>query len=101
MQAFLRNIDMHRIKNRQYVIRSASFPISWVVRDFPSQQKKGQDLLKQYLIDLHDTFRKKLELMLDTDQKFTQKDEDRLKAMLTLFIDARKTWQEEDEHPAT
>ena len=68
----------------------------WMICDKPYSQK-SQDILKRYLVEAQAIFMDKLSGALDTANHFTDKEAEGLVAMLRLLIDARKTWQEEDQ----
>ncbi len=80
------------------VLDGAGLPSYWLVREGESavHDAEGQDELVQYLTDAEAIFKSELGILLSTSRTFTEKDEGRLKDMLRLLIDARKTWQEEE-----
>jgi hypothetical protein len=64
------------------------------VNDKP-REKISQKILENYIRDAYEVLVPKTKLLTDFTVPFDVSDENRLKGMLTLLIDARKTWEEE------
>lgn len=89
---------MYTLTTQSRFVVSTDFgkPMFWFVQD-SKPANEGQAFLSQYLYDARTVFKNELEALLDTDRAFTSADATRLLSMLTLLIDARKTWQEEKD----
>ena len=86
-----------------YTIRSTSkfivsegipSPFGFLINDKPVNS--GQALLSEYLADARGIFKSECDILLGIDRTFTDEDASRLTIMLKLLMDARKTWQEEE-----
>ncbi len=92
---------MYAIKEnvRSYIVSDAvGTPLYYIAADGASlvRDGDGQRFLLDYLEDAQAVFKREVSELLDTDRRFTEKDEERLTMMLKLLVDARKTWEEED-----
>ncbi len=95
----LQIITMYTIaKDRKaYIVSDSSGkPMYFLSHDEPTSEEKGQNLLSQYLNEARVIFRSECDILLRTDRNFTDADGERLIIMLKLLVDARKTWQEEE-----
>lgn len=70
---------------------------TFFVHDRHSDHKEGQEILHRYLCEAKDIFEKELTVLSDKNCEFTEEDELRLFRMLTLIIEARKAWEEEEK----
>ncbi len=92
---------MYTIKQqvRSFMVSdSVGTPLYWYVSEGESvvRDREGQAMLKQYLEDAELVFKGEVSKLLDTKRPFTAADEERLRMMLSLLTDARKTWEEEE-----
>ena len=87
---------MYTIASRpKFVVREGiESPFGFLINDKPANS--GQELLMEYLADARGIFKSECDILLSTDRVFTETDADRLTIMLKLLMDARKTWQEEE-----
>src|SRR5580698_8779671 len=69
-------------------------PFGFLIHDKPAGT--GQELLSEYLSDARGIFKSECDILLATDRVFTPEDASRLTIMLKLLMDARTTWQEEE-----
>ena len=85
---------MYSIKTKsQIVSEGIPSPFNFLIHDKP---RTGQELLQQYLDEARTIFKSECDILLATDREFTATDADRLTIMLKLLMDARTTWQEEE-----
>jgi hypothetical protein len=85
-------------KHLLLITDSKGTPIFFNIKDGPSSNQSGQDLLRNYIDEARGMFKTECDILLSTDRPFTDLDSNRLTSMLRLLIDARKTWQEEEAH---
>ena len=87
---------MYTIESKSKFIVSSGIksPFVFFVNEKPANG--GQELLAEYLSDAKGIFKSECDILLATDRNFTDEDADRLTVMLKLLMDARKTWQEEE-----
>ena len=87
---------MYTIQARSKFIVSEGIesPFAFLIHDKPVGT--GQELLSEYLSDARGIFKSECDILLGTDRVFTEDDANRLTIMLKLLMDARKTWQEEE-----
>ena len=83
-----------RIASKFNVSEGIPSPFNFLMNDKPAST--GQTLLIEYLADARGIFKSECDILLDTGHTFTDEDADRLTIMLKLLMDARKTWQEEE-----
>lgn len=85
---------MYTIPATVYSVRSSvASPFVFLIHDRPVSS--GQDVLTHYLADAERIFKEECDALLSTEHVFTEADAERLTTMLSLLLDARRTWQEE------
>lgn len=85
-----------------YTIPISSF-YTLLIHDAPARRdaidaghKSGnQVILEEYIIEAHAILSKNISSLIDFKKSFAEKDEKRLTTMVTLAVDARKTWEAE------
>lgn len=82
-------------KSKYIVSSGIKSPFVFLVNDKPAANS-GQALLSEYLSDARGIFKSECDILLATDRVFTEEDASRLTIMLKLLMDARITWQEEE-----